>query len=169
MFQWLQQPFMLLKGLIVFSTLVASGCSLRSGSEPPVIGDWTLDLGRTVYGPSVEKRVDERFTCSMDGKGVHCRISSTKENGTVNSGSFDAVPDGPPGEVQGIEGLDNVRLTSAEAGVMEATFYDRDRPRFAYRAWREDAGRTLVIVTVDPITRNKLSTTVVYQASHSAA
>lgn len=87
------------------------------------------------------------------------------EDGKVNSGSFDAVPDGPPGEVSGIEGLDSVRLRGAEPGIMEATFYDRDEPRFAYRAWREADGHSLVIVTVDPITRDRLSTTVVYRAS----
>jgi hypothetical protein len=148
--------------LLLCSVLVFhAGCAGKV-SELPVVGDWTLDLSRTVYGSSVDRRVEERFVCSKDPSVLHCVILSTRENGKKVKAQFDAVLNGPAGDIYGVEGLNKVQVMTISPGVMEATFYDNDQPRYAYRSWRESHGRSLVIASIDPITREMLSTTVVY-------
>jgi len=131
--------------------------------RPPValVGDWELNLARTHYGPAVERRIRERFTCTQDGDRLECVIRAVRAGGRQTVGRFTAPLNRAPAPVTGITDLDQVRLR-VDGGVLEATFSLRGAPLFGYRAYRSDDGRSLAIVTVDPVTHAALQTVVVY-------
>lgn len=134
-----------------------------AGAEvPALIGDWELNLARTHYGPGVDRRRRERFTCALHGAPVACTIRGERADGRVVVGRFTAGLDGAGAPVAGIPGVDEVRLRAAGPGVLDATFLDRGAPAFGYRAYRSDDGRSLTVVAVDPTTRAALTTVVAY-------
>lgn len=137
--------------------------AVAPAARPPValVGDWELNLGRTHYGPTVERRTRERFTCTQDGDRLECVIRALRAGGRETVGRFSGPLNGAPAPVTGIPDVDQVRLR-VDGGVVEATFSLHGAPVFGYRAYRSDDGRSLAIVTVDPVTRAALQTVVVY-------
>jgi len=93
---------------------------------------------------------------------VHCVIRSVRADGRALVGEFAATLDGVGAPVSGITGVDEVQLSESGDSVLDGTFRWHGRPAFGYRALRSDDGRSLMIVSVDPITRVALTTVVVY-------
>ena len=129
---------------------------------PSIVGDWDLNLKRTHYGPAVERRKKERFTCKESAGHLECVLRSTRPDGRVLVGTFRAALDGALSPVVGIAGVDEVRLQQGTPGVLAATFSLKGAPVFAYRAYRSDDGRSLVIVSVEPSSGKALNSVVVY-------
>lgn len=127
-----------------------------------LVGDWRLNPARTRYGPGVDRRRRERFTCAARGARLACTIRGERADGRVVVGHVEAALDGSGAPVAGVPGVDEARLRPAGPGVLDATFLTRGTPAFGYRAYRSDDGRSLVVVAVDPATRVALSTVVVY-------
>ncbi len=147
--------------------LLALAVPQAAASQPatattPLVGDWQLNIARTHYGPGVDQRRRERFTCAVRGARLECTIRGERADGRVVVGRFAAALDGTGAPVTGVPGVDEVRLRAVEATVADATFLRRGVPVFGYRAYRSKDGRSLVIVTVDPVSRAALSTVVVY-------
>lgn len=131
-------------------------------SGAAIVGSWRLNLGRTRYGPGVDRRQWERFTCAERSARVECTIQGARSDGRIVRARFAAGVDGAAAPVAGIAGADEVRLRAAGPGVLDATFLLRGEPAYAYRAYRADDGRSLTLVSVDAISRAALSTVVVY-------
>jgi hypothetical protein len=119
-------------------------------------------LRRTYYGPGVERRQRERFTCIARPAVVDCTIRSVRADGRVVTGSFGARLDGSPSPVTGMPDVDQVRLRSDGDGMADAIFSRRGAPVFGYRAYRAADGRSLMIVSIDPVSKAILNTIVVY-------
>jgi hypothetical protein len=77
-------------------------------------------------------------------------------------GEFAAALDGVAAPVSGIGGVDEVQLRQSKDSVLDGTFLWRGQPVFGYRALRSEDRRSLMIVSVDPVTRVALTTVVVY-------
>jgi hypothetical protein len=60
--------------------------------------------------------------------------------------------------------MDEIRLVRVDASIADATFRNRGQSTFAYRAVRAANGRSLTIISVDPVTRAVLHSVVVYDA-----
>jgi hypothetical protein len=75
-----------------------------------------------------------------------------------------AAYDGNAYAVVGIPGVDHVRLRKVDDVTAEATFSLDGKPVFGYRSIRARDGRSLTIVSIDPVTRTPLSSVVVYDA-----
>ena len=156
--------------LIVLALFSASCSGARSApvsarSGPPVTlldGEWELNLARTHYGRGVDRRRREVFSCAPRGNQVHCVIRSVRADGRAVVGEFAATLDGVGAPVSGIAGVDEVQLSESGDSVLDGTFRWHGRPAFGYRALRSDDGRSLMIVSVDPITRVALTSVVVY-------
>lgn len=144
--------------------LLALAVPQGAASQPttPLVGDWQLNLSRTRYGPGVDRRRQERFTCAVRRARLACTIRGERADGRVIVGRFAAALDGAGGPVRGVPGVDEVRLRAVVAGVADATFLRRGVPVFGYRAYRSEDGLSLMIVTVEPASRAALSTVVVY-------
>ena len=125
-------------------------------------GKWELNLARTHYGRGVDRRRRELFTCGPSGEQVHCVIRSVRTDGRVVVGEFAATLDGVGAPVSGVAGIDEVQLSQSRDSVLDGTFRWHGRPVFGYRAVRSEDGRSLMIVSVDPVTRVALTTVVVY-------
>lgn len=134
------------------------------GGAPGAVlaGDWQLNRARSHYGPGVERRRDERMTCTAQGNRIQCRIRSTRTDGRELAARFSALLDGPAAQVVGIPDVDAVRLHRGTGTYLDATFFWRTHPVFGYRAFRSADGRSLMIVAVDPVTRVAATSVVVY-------
>jgi hypothetical protein len=77
---------------------------------------------------------------------------------------FVAGYDGKAYAVVGMPDIDRVTLQRVDADVADATFSFQGKPIFGYRAFRATDGRSLTIVSVDPVTRTVLNSAVVYDA-----
>jgi len=148
----------------VFAVCLALACSPSTKTSDPLTGGWTLNLARTHYGPGVDRRTKETFTCEAAGPGVACQIRSLRADGRSLLGRFAAAYDGNAYPVVGIPDLDHVSLRKVDDFTAEATFSLEGKPVFAYRSIRARDGRSLTIVSIDPVTRTVLNSVVVYDA-----
>ena len=128
----------------------------------PLVGHWRLNLVRTHYGTGVDHRRSETFTCELTGGKLQCVIRSVRQDGRELVGRFVAPIDASPAPVTGIPDVDSVTLSQPVPTLLDATFSSHGKPVFAYRAYRSSDGASLMIVSVDPISRAALTTVVVY-------
>jgi hypothetical protein len=130
--------------------------------QAPIVGDWQLNLARTHYGSGVDRRRRERFSCTTQANEVRCVIKSVRADGRELTGRFVAPIDGKGGPVTGIPDIDEIQLRRPSSAFLDATFLSRGKPVFGYRALQSEDGRSLMIVSVDPVSRVALTTIVVY-------
>ena len=100
--------------------------------------------------------------CTAVSENVRCVVRSVRSDGREVTGRFTVAPDGTAAPVTGIPDVDEVRLREPHPTLVDATFSLRGRPVFGYRAFRSDDGRSLMIVSVDPVSRAAATTVVVY-------
>ena len=153
--------------LALFSASCSGARSAPVGARfgPPATvldGTWELNLARTHYGRGVDRRRREVFTCGPRGDQVRCVIRSVRTDGRVVIGEFTTSLDAIGTPVSGIVGVDEVQLSQSTDSVLDGTFRWHGRAVFGYRAVRSEDGRSLMIISVDPITRVALTTVVVY-------
>lgn len=128
----------------------------------PLVGSWQLNVGRTHYGPGVDRRRSEEMTCLDEKDQVRCVIRSVRADGHGITGQFTAPLDGSAAPVTGIPDVDEVQLRGAGSSLIDATFLSRGKPAFGYRALQSDDGRSLMILSVHPVTGASGTTVVVY-------
>lgn len=149
----------------LFAIACASLAAAASAQQPPadpLAGRWELNVARTHYGGGADPRQRELFVCTTTGAGVDCTIESTRSGGVVVVGGFAGKYGGPPAPTRGIPGVDRVRLVRVDGSIADATFSERGRPVFAYRAVRSANGNALTIISVEPESRAVLNSVVVY-------
>lgn len=100
--------------------------------------------------------------CSAESKRLECVIRSVRADGLALTGTFSATIDGNPAPVTGIPDLDEVQLRQAANAFVDVTFLWHGQPAYGYRAYQSDDGRSLMIVSVDPVSRVAQTTIVVY-------
>ncbi len=148
-----------------FALVVATGGGQQVQAGPVVatlLGSWQLNVGRSHYGPGADRRRREQMTCTAERAAVRCVIQSVRSDGRELTGQFTASLDGKPAPVTGIPDVDQVQLRRPSATLVDATFQYRGEPAFGYRAFQSDDGRSLMIMSVDPVTRTAATTVVVY-------
>jgi hypothetical protein len=128
----------------------------------PLVSEWSLDLARTHYGPGVDRRRSEMFSCAAQGDQIRCEVRSVRADGHEAVGRFTAPLDGTGALVTGISDVDEVRLRRPSDSLLDATFLLRGTPVFGYRALQSSDGRSLMFISVDPVSRVALTTVVVY-------
>jgi hypothetical protein len=128
----------------------------------PLVGSWQLNVARSHYGTGADRRRRERMACTAEAEGVRCVIRSVRSDGRELTGQFTASLDGVAAPVTGIPDVDQVQLRRPTATLVDATFLFRGKPAFGYRAFQSDDGRSLMILSVDPVTRAAATTVVVY-------
>lgn len=151
-------------GALAFLPLAQAG---PQSPVDPLVGRWQLNVARTHYGGGAEPRTKESFVCELSNTAISCTTRSVRAGGSTAVGTFVAVDDGTPAPVHGISNVDSVRLTRIDASIADATFTQRGRPVFAYRAVRASDGKSLTIISVDPVSRAVLNSVVVYDADES--
>jgi hypothetical protein len=145
----------------MLSAFTVLACAEPAGRDP-LTGHWRLQRNATHYGGTATPRADEAFDCVMKEARLTCMIESVREDGLEVKGTFTAAYDGRQYEVSGVPGVDRVSLQRVSATSADATFSSGARPVFGYRTFKSSDGRTLIVVTVDPVTRRILNSAVVY-------
>jgi hypothetical protein len=140
----------------------AASTAWAQKKSDPLMGKWQLNPAKSHYAVGEEPRKEETFTCKPDGKAVSCVIRSLRADGTRIEVSFAATYDGPSAMVKGIPEVDEISLHLVDDSVVAATLRNGSSPVAAYRAERSGDGRTLTVNSVDPITRRKFKSVVVY-------
>ena len=148
---------------IAGSFAVTAQPATRSPRDP-FVGRWELNLARTHYGGGAEPRRRETMLCVPAPGGTRCTIRSVRADGRTLVARFTARYDGAHATVTGLPEVNGVRLVRVDDSIVDATFDDRGRPVFAYRAVRSDDRRSLTIIAVDPVTRVPGHSVVVYDA-----
>ncbi len=155
--------------LAAFALIVLAGAVRGTYAQPdvpkpavPLVGNWRLNLARTHYGAGVDVRRSETFACDVIGPKLHCVIRSVRQDGRALVGEFAAQIGGSPAPVTGIPDMNSVTLSQPVASLLDATFFSNGKPVFAYRAFRSSNGASLMIVSMDPISRAVLTTVVAY-------
>ena len=153
--------------LVGFLLTVAFGYMVSASSPAqspvnPLRGAWQLNLARTRYGTSAERRLQEVFVCEGSDHDLRCRIESTRTDGRQVRAEFRAPLEGQAHAVTGMADIDQVSLRTAGAGIVDATFSYRDTPVLGYRIYQSADENSLTIVSVAPVSRVALSTVVVY-------
>jgi hypothetical protein len=154
-----------MRSRIIFVTAVLMSLSTVAAAAKrpdPLAGHWELNVKKSHYGGGAQKRTQETFTCEQQKNGVTCNIHSVLEDGTKKDASFTATYDGTAARVTGLDDIDEVRLERASDTIASATFIHLGNYVYAYRATKSDDGKTLTVVSVDPITRRRLKSVVVY-------
>jgi hypothetical protein len=128
----------------------------------PLLGSWGLNVGRSHYGAGTSVRRQESFACREDRAGLRCTIESLRADGERLTAKFTATYGGPAAAVLGMPDVDQVSLQKIDDFVADATFSFKGRAVFGYRALKSSDGRSLTIVSVDPIARTVLRSVVVY-------
>ena len=128
----------------------------------PLAGRWELNAAKSHSAGGEEPRREETFTCKPDGKAVACVIRSLRADGARIDAKFTATYDGPPALVSGIPDIDEISLHRIDDSIVAVTLRNGGSPVFAYRVEGSADGRTLVVSGVDPITRRKLKSVMVY-------
>ena len=148
--------------LLLLSVWALVSCSAEAKSDP-LSGKWLLNRARSHYGPGAQPRKRETFECDLQGQGqVRCKIEGVMEDGKRSAGAFVAAYDGKPYAAIGIAGIDRVVLRKVDDFVADASFTFQGRPVFGYRAVKSDDGSSLMVISVDPVTRKPIETVVVY-------
>jgi hypothetical protein len=134
--------------LAILALLAALGaCGPDPADTLPIVGIWEMDTSRTRY-LAAESRRSETFSCSAAGDRVRCAIVSDR-NHMIYDTRFEAQLDGPRALVSGISDVQEVQLSYKDKPVLDATFFDRNRPAYTWRARRSANGDTLYIDRVD--------------------
>lgn len=128
----------------------------------PLAGKWVLNLARTHYGIGTERRQSETFDCQRQKQQLRCSIQSVRAGGRQLIGRFIAAYDGRRYSFSGIPDVNEVSLSKVDEFIADATFTYNGAPVFGYRSIKSDDGRSLTIVSVDPVTRKVLHSVVVY-------
>jgi hypothetical protein len=98
----------------------------------------------------------------MQSNQLRCVITSVRADGRQLTGRFVARIDGTSAPVTGIPDVDAIQLRRPNSALLDATFLSRGQPVSGYRAFQSQDGRSLMIVSVDPVSRVALTTVVVY-------
>jgi hypothetical protein len=154
-----------MRSRVVFLAAVLMSLSMATAAAKrpdPLAGHWELNVKKSNYGGGAQRRTQESFTCEQQRNGVACSIHSTMEDGTKVNATFTALYDGSAARVTGLENVDEVRLERVSDTIASATFIHLGNYVYAYRATKSDDGKTLTVVSVDPVTRRRLKSVVVY-------
>jgi hypothetical protein len=128
--------------------VMACACYDANEGVLPIVGIWEMDTSLSRHLAS-EPRRSEMFRCGGSGKTVRCAIVSERDDGMIYETRFEAVVDGPRAPVSGFSDVQEVQLSYKNEPVLDATFYNRGRAVYTWRARRSANGDTLVIDRID--------------------
>ena len=124
-------------------------------------GSWRADLGASTLPagfPSL--RSQTMHLEEMPGK-LRCITERVTVAGASTRAEFTAAFDGKHYPVTGLPEISDVSLHKYPEFI-EADFFHDQTPVFSYRMWIVKIDDSLIIVSIDPITRKKLHARIVY-------
>lgn len=145
--------------------LLLSIASLLGSSG--LTGSWQADLDASTLPagfPSLRSQTMELE--QLPGK-LHCVTERVTIAGVKTRAEFAAAFDGKRYPVTGIPEISTVSLHKYPEFI-EANFFRDQTPIYSYRLWVVKIDDSLIVVSIDPVTKKKLHARIVYHRQPAA-
>jgi len=124
-------------------------------------GNWQADLSASILPAGFPKLRSQTMKLErLPGK-LQCVTERVTIEGTKTRAEFSAAFDGKRYPVTGIPEISTVSLHKYREFI-EADFFYAQAPVFSYRLWVVKTDDSLIVISIDPVTRKKLHARIVY-------
>ena len=128
----------------------------------PMTGMWKADLNASVLPAGFPKLRSQTMVLQLASGKLQCSTERINLEGIKTSADFTAAFDGKRYPVRGIPEIATVSLHRYRSFI-EADFYSATAPVFSYRMSISRSDDTLIIISIDPVTRATLHARIVYR------
>ena len=136
--------------LFLFSTL-----------SPSIEGNWSADLKASTLPAGFPQLISQTMELHLVSGKLACSTERVTVEGKQTHSNFLAGFDGKRYPVKGAPDITAVSLRKYP-DWLEGDFFSPNALVFSYRMYLSKDGRTLTVVSIDPITRNKLHAEIIY-------
>jgi hypothetical protein len=128
----------------------------------PMTGMWKADLNASVLPEGFPKLRSQTMALELASGKIQCSTERVSLDGTKTQADFAAAFDGKRYPVRGMPEIATVSLRRYRTFI-EADFFSASAPIFSYRMSISSSDDTLIIISIDPITRATLHARIVYR------
>src|SRR5256885_10562941 len=133
----------------------------------PMMGRWKADLNASVLPAGFPQLRSQTMVLQLASGKLQCSTERANLEGTKSRADFTAALDGKRHPVRGLPGIATVSLHRYPTFI-EADFYSATAPVFSYRMSISRGDDTLIIISIDPVTRAILHARIVYRREAAA-
>jgi hypothetical protein len=133
----------------------------------PIIGAWNADLNASILPSGFPQLRSQRMELRMVSGKLQCSTERITLEGIKTHADFTAAFDGKRYAVTGLPEIATVSL-HRYATFIEADFFSGSAPVFSYRMSLSSKDDTLIIKSIDPVTRAYLTAKIVYRRETAA-
>jgi len=125
-------------------------------------GMWKADLNASVLPEGFPKLRSQTMALQLAPGKIQCSTERVSLDGTKTQADFAAAFDGKRYPVRGMPEIATVSLHRYPTFI-EADFFSARAPIFSYRMSISSSDDTLIIISIDPVTRATLHARIVYR------
>jgi len=133
----------------------------------PIMGTWKADLNASVLPAGFPQLRSQTMVLQLVSGKLQCSTERVSLNGTKTHADFIAAFDGKRYPVKGMAEIATVSLRRYPT-VIEADFFSATAPAYSYRMSISSKDDTLIIISIDPLTRATLHARIVYHRERVA-
>jgi hypothetical protein len=133
----------------------------------PMMGRWKADLNASVLPAGFPQLRSQTMVLQLVSGKLKCSTERVSLNGTKIRSDFMAAFDGKRYPVTGAPEISTVSLKQYRTFI-EADFFSASTPVYSYRMSISSKDDTLIIISIDPVTRATLHARIVYRREPAA-
>jgi hypothetical protein len=128
----------------------------------PMTGRWKADLNASVLPVGFPQLRSQTMVLQLVSGRLQCSTERVSLNGAKTRADFTAAFDGKRYPVTGIPEIPTVSLHRYRTFI-EADFFSASAPVYSYRMSISSKDDTLIIISIDPVTRATLHARIIYR------
>jgi hypothetical protein len=136
-------------------------------ADDPMLGAWKADLTASTLPEGFPKLRSQTMVLQLISGKLRCSTERVSLDGTKTQADFTAPFDGKRYPVTGMPEIASVSLHRYRTFI-EADFYSEQVPIYSYRMSISSRDGTLIIISIDPVTRIPLHARIVYRREPAA-
>lgn len=133
----------------------------------PMTGSWKADFNDSVLPAGFPKLLSQTMVLQLGSGKLRCSTERVSLEGKKTRADFTAAFDGKRYPVTGMQEISTVSLRRYRTFI-EADFFSARTPVFSYRMSMSSKDDTLIIISIDPVTRATLHARIVYRRESTA-
>lgn len=133
----------------------------------PMTGRWKADLNGSLLPAGFPKLLSQTMVLQLESAKLQCSTERVNLEGKKTRADFTAAFDGKRYPVTGAAEISTVSLHRYRTFI-EADFFSASTPIFSYRMSMSSKDDTLIIISIDPVTRATLHARIVYHREPTA-
>jgi len=133
----------------------------------PMTGRWKADLNHSVLPAGFPQLRSQTMVLQLVSGKLQCSTERVSLDGIKTRAEFTAAFDGKRYPVTGIAEIATVSLHRYRTFI-EADFFSASAPVYSYRMSISSKDDTLIIISIDPVTRATLHAQIVYRREPTA-